>query len=318
MTDDVLRVGPVAARPGEKAFGFAEITAGGQALRLPVFVINGAAPGPTLVATAGVHAAEYASIAAALEVAQKLQPAELRGRVIIAPVINAPGYPGRAIYVCPLDGKNPNRFFPGDPAGSASEQLAGWVFENIIRQADYYVDLHGGDLIEALTPFTLFYRSGNAAVDDKSLEMARVFGIRYIVRSETPGSTYSAASRAGIPAILAEAGGQGIWTAEDVACHRAGLERLLRHLGLLPGPQPAAAACTVLDQFLWVRSEHAGCWYPACAVGDSVAAGQELGRVQDFEGRVLQTATAPAGGAVLFLVTSLAINAGDPLLAVGA
>ena len=71
-------------------------------------------------------------------------------------------------------------------------------------------------------PFTIFYRSGNEQVDRVSQEMGQVFGIRYLVRSETTGSTYSAASRAGIPAILTEAGGQGIWTAEDVGAARAG------------------------------------------------------------------------------------------------
>ncbi|MCX6032563.1 MAG: hypothetical protein NT169_25130 [Chloroflexi bacterium] len=53
-------------------------------------------------------------------------------------------------------------------------------------------------------------------------------------------------------------------------------------------------------------------------MGDAVRQGQELGRVLDAEGNILQTAISPASGAVLFLVMSLAINTGDPLLAVGA
>jgi predicted deacylase len=291
---------------------------GGQALELPVFLINGAGDGPTLCITGGVHAAEYASIAAALEVGQGLQPAQLRGRVIVIPVVNLPGFPVRAIYVCPLDGKNPNRFFPGDPGGSPTEQLTAWIFENAIRQANYYIDLHGGDLIEALTPFTLFYRSGNEEVDRVSQELAQVFGIPYIVRSETAGSAYSAASRAGIPAILAEAGGQGIWHAEDVAAHRNGVENVLHHLGMLEGPARPVPSCRLIDRFLWLRSGHDGFWYPATGVGDTVSEGQELGQVRDFQGRVLQTANAPAAGKVLFLVSSLAVNDNDPLLAVGA
>ena len=90
-----------------------------------------------------------------------------------------PGFAARSIYVCPLDGKNPNRVFPGDPDGSCSEQLADWVFRSIISRADYYVDLHGGDLIEALAPFTIFFRTGNEQIDAVSLEMAKIFGIHY-------------------------------------------------------------------------------------------------------------------------------------------
>ena len=53
-------------------------------------------------------------------------------------------------------------------------------------------------------------------------------------------------------------------------------------------------------------------------IGASVTAGSALGSIKDYQGRVLQTAVCPADGRVLFIVTSPAINAGDPLLAVGA
>ncbi len=187
-----------------------------------------------------------------------------------------------------------------------------------MKQSDYYIDLHGGDLIEALVPFTIVFKSGNQKVDDASLEMAKVFGIRYLVRSETPGSAYAAATKAGIPSILAEAGGQGIWPAEDVTRLRDGVNRVMRHLQMLEGPKPQAGGHTLLDRFIWLRSEHDGFWYPAVSVGDAVKAGQPLGSVKDHEGRVLQAVSAPADGSVLFLVTSLAINKGDPFLAVGA
>ncbi len=314
----MLQVGTLTAERGEKRYGVVEFDVAGEPYRLPMWLIAGTEDGPTLVVTAGVHPAEYASIAAALEFGQRLSPDALRGRVIVVPVMNLPAFTARSIYVCPLDGKNLNRVFPGNAAGTASEQIASWVFEHVIRRGDVYVDLHGGDLIEALVPFTIFYRTGVADVDDRSLALAKAFGIELLVCSETPGSTFSAASRAGIPAILTEAGGQGIWTKEDVACHTAGLDRVLRYLDMRPGGAPPEVACTVLDQFAWLRSEHDGFWYPAVPVGATVEKGQELGRVCDWEGRVLQRAIADVAGQVLFIVSSLAINRGDPLLAVGA
>jgi predicted deacylase len=238
--------------------------------------------------------------------------------VIVVPVVDMPAFPARSIYVCPLDGKNPNRVFPGNAQGTASEQIADWLFRNVITRATCYVDLHGGDLIEALVPFTIFSRSGDNRVDAMSLEMAKSFGIHFLVGSEVRGSTVSAASTAGIPSILAEAGGQGIWTPEDVRWHVNGLNRLMRHLEMIPGGAPEPAPFTLLERFLWLRSDHGGFWYPAVAVNEAVKAGQNLGCVKDYEGRVLQTAVSPADGVVLFLVSSLAINKSDPLLAVGA
>ena len=318
MANRTLAIGSLGARPGEKTDGVNEFQVDGQPYRLAMWLINGAQDGPTLLVTAGVHAAEYASIAAALDLGRTLDPKTLAGRVVVVPVLNIAGFGVRSIYVSPLDGKNLNRVFPGNAGGTASEQVADWLFRNAMQQANYYIDLHGGDLIEALVPFTIVFKSGNEQVDNASLDMAKVFGIRYLVRSETPGSAYAAATKAGIPSILAEAGGQGIWPAEDVTRLREGVDRVMRHVGILPGPKPGAGAHTLLDRFIWLRSEHDGFWYPEVSVGDAVKAGQSLGCVKDYEGRVLQAVSAPADGSVLFLVTSLAINNGDPFLAVGA
>ena len=165
MSKEMLKVGTLAAERGQKVYGVNEFSVQGKPYRLPMWLVNGNENGPTVVVTAGVHAAEYASIAGALEFGRSLEPANLRGRVIVVPVMNWPSFTARSIYVCPLDGKNLNRVFPGSSKGTASEQIADWVFRNVISQADYYVDLHGGDLIEALVPFTIFFREGNEKVD---------------------------------------------------------------------------------------------------------------------------------------------------------
>ena len=318
MSDKTLEVGQLSAGLGEKRYGVVEFPVQGQLYKLPLWLINGDKSGPTLVVTGGIHGAEYASIAAALDLGQSLDPKGLCGRVIVVPVVNLPGFAARSIYVCPLDGKNPNRVFPGDADGTGSEQIADWVFRNVISQADYYVDLHGGDLIEALLPFTIFFRSGNEQVDATSLEMAKIFGIHYLVGSESPGSTISAASQAGIPSILTESGGQGIWTAEQVADHTNGLQRLMRYLKMIPGAPPEPTPFTLLEQFFWLRSDHEGFWYPQVSVGETIRAGQELGSIKDWEGNVLQTALSPDKGTVLFIVSSLAIHQNDPLFALGA
>ncbi len=313
-----LRVGDLTAARSKKVIGEQALSIAGDPYSLTVFAINGNADGPTLVVTGGIHGAEYASIEAALRLGRSLKPEKLRGKAIVVPVVNMPAFKARSIYICPLDGKNLNRVFPGRPNGTATEQLAHWLFQNVMKQADYYVDLHGGDMNEALVPFTIFFRTGNDQVDTASLEMARVFGIRYLVRSDVPGSTFSAASQAGIPAILTESGGQGIWREGHVEAHTRGLDRLMRHLGMLDGKKPKALPTRLMDQFVWLRSEHDGFYYPKVHVAGKVRKGQALGHVADFQGNVLQPIAAPIDGTVLFLVSSLAMNKGDPLLAIGA
>jgi predicted deacylase len=318
MSNKDLVVGNLIAKTGEKKTGTVEFSVVGQAFSLEVFLINGQKEGPTVVITGGIHAAEYASVAAALEVGQKLTPENLSGRVIVVPVVNQRGFRVRSIYVNPMDGLNLNRVFPGKPDGSASEQIANWLFQNIIKQANYYIDLHGGDLVEALIPFTIFFKTGKPEVDKASIELARVFGIPYLVRSEGMGSTFAAAAMAGIPAILTEAGAQGIWKRDQVDLHVDGIHRVMHQYGMLPGAVPDPVESMVLDNFIWMRSDVEGFWYPAVEVGAKVSKGQNLGVIKDAWGKVLQDVVCQGDGDVLFLVSSLAINKGDPLLSYGA
>ena len=314
-----LVVGELSAWPGKKVTGVNTFAVNGVNYELPVYLINGSGEGPTLVLTGGVHAAEYASIAAALELGQTLDPQAFKGQVIILPVVNQAGFAARSIYVNPMDGVNLNRVFPGKADGGISEQIAAWVFEHVMRQADCYIDLHGGDLVEALIPFTIFPETGNDKVDRDSLALAEAFGIEYLVRSVGGrGTTISAAAAAGIPAILVESGGQGRWPRQDVVRLVEGVKRVMAHTGMIEDNDWVPVKTTLLQNFIWLSSEHNGFWYPAVEVGEHVQEGQVLGVVKDVWGNILQTAQASADGAILFLVSSLTINSADPLLSIGA
>jgi predicted deacylase len=314
-----LKVGTDTVAPGEKAASVQHLALAGHRVDVPLFVANGAEAGPCLVVTAGLHGAEYASIAAALRLGRSLQPETLRGRVIVAPIVNMPGFRTRAMHICPLDGRNVNRVFPGDPHGSASEQLAAWLVREVIRHADYYVDLHDGDLTEAIIPFAVYHPSGDASLDEQMLEMVLLTNIATVVRREVPGTaTDYAGGTLGIPSIVIEGGGQGMWPPEAVAVHTQGLDRLMRHWGLLAGPKPEPTTPQIVEEFIWLTSEHEGYYYPEVTPGEEVHRRQSLGTVTDLAGSVLQVAAAPVDCQVLVVQTSLAVNEGDLLVAVGA
>jgi uncharacterized protein len=89
------------------------------------------------------------------------------------------------------------------------------------------------------------------------------------------------------------------------------------HLGMLEGklePKPYQD----LTEFAWLRSEHQGLWYPFAKAGDKVKKGQLVGEVKDLLGDTVQPAISAIDGIILFSVSSLAINAGDPLMGIGA
>jgi predicted deacylase len=269
--------------------------------------------------TAGIHGAEYVSIAALRRVSMALDPATMTGSLVASLISNPAAFAARSIYVDPLDGRNLNRSFPGDPAGSPTERLAAWLYVNVIAPSDRFIDCHCGDMNEALVSFNGIEETGDPIVDATTRAMADAYGLDYIVIGPTAGSTTTAAAAGGIPAVLGEVGGQGLWPETDVALHAAGLGRALHAAGLIPEPAPGPRrASRVLPSEAWLRSEVTGCWHPAVSVGQEVAKGQVVGEVQDAFGATLRVVETPLAGVVLFLVSSLAMNAGDPLLAIGA
>lgn len=313
-----LAIGPVVAAPGARATGLIDVELGdGASVSLPVAIVHGAKPGPRIAVTAGIHGAEYVSIAALREVAMSLDPAAIRGSLVAVLTANPGAFAARSIYVNPTDGRNLNRQFPGDPAGAPSQRLANWLATNVIAGSDVYVDMHCGDMNEALVSFTGIEETGDAVVDARARELAMAYGLRYVLVGPLPGSTTTAAAAMGIPAVLGEVGGQGLWPREDVELHAAGLRRLLAAAGLTgAGPSSPAFASEVLEHEAWMRAAASGYWHPAVAVGGRISAGSVVGEVQDPFGTVLEQPTAPIDGVVIFLVSSLAMNAGDPLLAI--
>ena len=86
-----LVVGELSTRSGEKIIGLNTFTVNGECCKLAAYLINGVPEGPTLILTGSVHAAEYASIAAALELGQSLDPQAIEGQIITLSVVNRPG-----------------------------------------------------------------------------------------------------------------------------------------------------------------------------------------------------------------------------------
>jgi predicted deacylase len=176
--------------------------------------------------------------------------------------------------------------------------------------------MHCGDMNEALVSFTGIEATDDPSMDARSRELAEAYGLRYLLIGPNPGMTTAAAAALGIPAVLGEVGGQGLWPREDVALHAAGFRRVLHAAGLIDeAPKAPAHRTEVLPTEAWMRATTTGYWHPAVAVGDRVKAGTVVGEVQDAFGGVLERPSATMDGVVIFLVSSLAMNAGDPLLA---
>jgi uncharacterized protein len=288
----------------------------------PYFAIAGQFSGPTVLITAGIHAAEYTGIEAAIRLGRTIPADSVRGSIVILPLLNRPGFYERSIYVNPEDGDNLNRLFPGKPDGTWGERFAHRLLTEIVAKCDVAIDLHAGDLVEELVPFVIYRETGDAGLDSQVRAMADAYGAKWAVKSaptgERPGSLYAVAAEHGVASVLAESGGRGLLLEEDVARHVNGVRNVLRTLGALSGRPDKVDPPTVVKSFEWLRSPVQGIFHCQVRVDQRVSARQIVGEITDLTGQPIAVLTAPVAGVVLFTVTSPAIKKDGLLLAIGA
>ena len=217
---------------------------------IPVTVFHGAATGPTLALTAGVHGYEYPPILAAQQLLERIDPRELSGTVILVRIAHVAAFEQRVPYVNPFDRKNLNRVFPGKADGTQSERIAWALTTEVIRRSDVHVELHSGDGAEWLEAFAGIYGGPLASTQyARSRQMGLAFGFPNIVVYSMDSQAQVDAARSlnrqavadGKPTVLIEIGENGRRDAAFVASIVDGVDNLLRVLKMKPGPANAPA-----------------------------------------------------------------------------
>jgi len=316
------QVADLSAEPGTLVSGTLKIEDRPQSpgTLIPVTLIHGARPGPTLAVIAGIHGYEYPGITALQQLRRRVDPAQLSGRLLLVHVANPPAFFGRSIYTSPADGLNLNRSFPGDPEGSVSERIAHTLTTQVIEAADYLIDLHAGDGNERLRPYVYMPETGDAAFDASARGLAEAFLLDTIVIDRTPVTapdtsrfTDMTAWSRGIPAITTETGQLGSNDPEWVALALRGLENVLRHLGMLAGYPAPNKAVVWLEDFEVVASPATGIFEAQVRDGYFVAEGGVLGELLDLFGEPLATVRAPFAGVVNYVIGTPPVSEGEPV-----
>ena len=320
-----LTVGTASAAPGQKAAGYLEVPTGSDlGTNIPVLVVKGTKPGPTLALVAGAHGTEYASIIALENIIQSIDPQELSGAVIIVPLVNLASFEKKVPHVNPLDGKSMNRFYPGNPNGTQTERASAVITKEVVEKCDYLIDLHGGDLDESLRPYSYWSKTGDERLDTATRGMVLAFGLDHIIRvtdrpKDPNASRYldSTASTRGKPAIAVEAGAAGTTEPDDVQALVDGCYNVMKFLKMLPGKFTPIEHPVWIGKVSSVASEVQGIFYPAVERGNYVAQGMKIGYVTDFFGKTIWEAHAPTAGVVLYVCAVPTMNKGDNVANIG-
>lgn len=318
-------VGTAVAERGHRVNGFIEVPAGVDAgTRIPVILFHGAWPGPVIAVVAGAHGTEYASIVAVERLAERLDPAEMNGTVILVPLVNVASFEHKVAHLNPVDGKSMNRFYPGRADGSQTERAAFAITREVVDRCDHLIDLHGGDLDENLRPYSYWTKTGNESLDSVSRDMVLAFGLDHIIiatdRPRDPAASRYldiTATTRGKPSIAAEAGYSGTVAAEDVELLVHGCQNVLRLFKVVAGVATKIEHPVWFESVKTVASDRTGIFYPLVQSGRYVEAGQKIGIVTDYFGAVVSEPRAPSSGVVLYICAVPSMRRGDTVANIG-
>ena len=315
--------------PGTTAHYLLPISAGTDSTFIPISIFHGSEEGPVLGITAGVHGYEYPPIMAGQALIKEIDPAELKGTVILVQIANVESFLGRSPFVNPLDGKNLNRVFPGNKEGSLTERIAHVITTEVISRSDFFLDMHGGDASEDLKPYVAYYQNDfKPEASSQGMNMALSMGFDHIIKFKSTGKDYmkedqpslycsAEAFKRGIPSIDIECGKLG--RAEPLLIQKItqSVLHLLAHLGMTEEASPPIKPHIIVEERTSLSSPHTGIFYSEKRSGLFVSKGMEIGYITDFFGKTLEKVIAPESGVILYMLGTPPVNTGETLVVIG-
>jgi len=260
---------------------------------MPVHVVHGKRPGPTLLVCAAIHGDEINGV----EIIRRLLKLPMIGRIagtlLAVPIVNVLGFIDRTRYL--PDRRDLNRSFPGSEHGSMASRIAYMFKTEILDKSTHVVDLHTAAIHRANLPQVRV----NLA-DKGSAELARAFGVPVVINSALiEGSLRYAADLKNIPVVTYEAGEALRFDEGGIRAGMQGIVRVMRHLQMLPpvtGKLKSPRKHFVADSSTWVRAEQDGIFRAVIDLGAHVRKGQVLGFISDpFGEREVQVVASLSG-----------------------
>ncbi len=283
---------------------------------LPVHVLHGPRPGPTMFLSAAVHGDELNGVEIIRRVLRTLQPANISGTLLCVPVVNAFGFLSRSRYL--PDRRDLNRSFPGSPNGSLAARLAHLFLNEVVLRSQFGIDLHTA----AVHRVNLPQIRADFVKRPRCRELSEAFGAQVVLESpERGGSMRRAAREAGVDVLVYE-GGEGLRFDEfAIKAGVDGIANVMLKTGMLELPDgvdaaslnPEARPPIFANMSKWVRAPDGGVFRTAKHIGNAVSQGEVIGWVANPYEDTQVEVRATVRGIIVGRTTLPIVNMGDAL-----
>ena len=279
--------------------------ADGSESRIPVHIVNGAEKGPKLCLLSAIHGDETFPIDVVREIVEKTDVDNLAGTIIAIPVANPHSFESGTRNT-PFDFANLNRIFPGKSDGSLSERIACGISRQVMKNADYLIDLHSGPASLNVN-YTYVYEFAGE-IGKRSEEVAAIFGQEILYKGPPiAGTALEFALKSNLVAFTVEIGSPEFRCEEHLKMGVRGVENVMKHLEMIPGkPLLPRKQCMIKDKIVW-RPTHGGLLCPVYGgletQGEVVAGGTTVARIiSPYTFEELEQVKAPYKDTLLIMV----------------
>ncbi|MCB0332503.1 MAG: succinylglutamate desuccinylase/aspartoacylase family protein [Bdellovibrionales bacterium] len=263
-------------------------------IQVPFIVVRGRHEGPTLGISAAVHGNELNGILIIQAILENLDPEQLRGSLVCAPVVNVPGYNlGKRYFIDDVD---LNSTFPGKKGGKPSQQYAHIFSKTFLPDLDYLIDIHTASQGRLNT---MYVRAELESPPARALAMN--MNPEIVLNAKGSDRTLRAAARAsGTPAITVEAGNPSVIQGKMVFQGELGIRNIMNSLSMLGDGVLAVPRRPVLcSSSEWLRTKNGGLLRAKFQLGDRIKKRQLLAELVSPFGEVLLQYRAPYAGIVI-------------------
>jgi predicted deacylase len=284
----------------------------GDPVRMPVTVVNGDRPGPTVFLSAAAHGDELNGVEVVREVATEWDLADLCGTLVCMPVLNVPGFIAQQRYL-PVYDRDLNRSFPGTPDSNSAKRMAHSIFENFVEPCDFGLDFHTStrgrsNMLHVRADMT----------DDTCGRVANAFASHVIIDKQGPSGTLRrAATDAGVPTITIEMGEAHRFQRSFIDPALAGVRSVFAEFGLLdsetvawPGWRTVVAGSA---EKTWIRADAGGLVDMHAKRGTLVYADEAIATIGNPFGATSTVVEAPFTGLLIGVAQNPLVYPGNPL-----
>ncbi len=302
--------------PGESVnirYGISE-TYLGDPVRIPVTVVNGQYPGPTVFLSAAAHGDELNGIEVVREVAHDWDHTELHGTLICLPVMNVPGFLAQERYL-PIYDRDLNRSFPGRDGSTSARRMAHQIFTNFIEPCDLGLDFHTSTRGRT----NMLHVRADMEYDD-IVRLANAFSSNVIIDGQGPSGTLRReATDAGVPTITIEMGEAHRFQRSLIDRALTGVASVLAEFGLHRDSSVHWPGWRILiddtDEKTWLRADAGGMVDMKHGRGELVQEGDVICTITDpfKEEEDIVSVEAPFTGLIVGVLENPVVYPGNPL-----